>query len=184
MSSLVVKKKANQTYYYIVESARVDGKPRIVHQTYLGTAERLAAQRSGVFDLLLSLRPQPRSGPSTAHDLLLAAIYRICLPGPKPAVADWYRHTLLPVLWGFEPERFTSQAFWDCFAQIQCGGERDADELSMPAWARSPPCPGTRRRPNCARATRKSCPPVAAISRACGSPANRSWSTVKSISAC
>ena len=43
MASLVAKKKANTLYYYVVESARVDGKPRIVHQTYLGTAERVAA---------------------------------------------------------------------------------------------------------------------------------------------
>ena len=43
MASLVAKKKGKQLYYYVVESARVDGKPRIVHQAYLGTAEKLAA---------------------------------------------------------------------------------------------------------------------------------------------
>ena len=37
-----MKKKANTIYHYVVESARVDGKPRIVHQTYLGTAESVA----------------------------------------------------------------------------------------------------------------------------------------------
>ena len=42
MASLVAKKKGNKLYYYVVESARVDGKPRIVHQAYLGTAEKLA----------------------------------------------------------------------------------------------------------------------------------------------
>ena len=42
MASLIKKKKANTIYYYVVESARVDGKPRIVHQTYLGTAESVA----------------------------------------------------------------------------------------------------------------------------------------------
>src|ERR1700734_596816 len=42
MASLVAKKKGNKLYYYIVESARVDGKPRIVRQAYLGTAEKLA----------------------------------------------------------------------------------------------------------------------------------------------
>ena len=31
MASLVAKKKGNKLYYYVVESARVDGKPRIVH---------------------------------------------------------------------------------------------------------------------------------------------------------
>ena len=150
MASLVAKKKANTLYYYVVESARVDGKPRIVHQTYLGTAERVAAlvkdrtaplplsattidfglpgalwvaaQNSGVFPLLESLWPKPRSGPSTAHYLLLAAIHRICQPGPKTEVADWYRRSILRSLWGFPAERFSSQAFWDCFDQIRTAG--------------------------------------------------------------
>ena len=89
------EKKANTIYYYVVESARVDGKPRIVNQVYLGTAERvaslvkdatapiplaattvefglpgalwLAAEKSGVFALLQSLWPKPRSGPDCAR---------------------------------------------------------------------------------------------------------------------
>ena len=147
MDSLVAKKKAHQLYYYVVESARVHGKPRVVHQTYLGSADRVAAlvkdrtapvplsataldfgvpgalwvaaQRSGVFAALESLWPQPRSGPSTAHYLLLALIHRVCQPGPKTEVADWYKRTILHSLWGFPPERFTSQSFWDCFDLIQ-----------------------------------------------------------------
>src|SRR5437762_13493792 len=43
MASLIAKRKRRKLYYYIVESARVEGKPRIVHQTYLGTVERIAA---------------------------------------------------------------------------------------------------------------------------------------------
>lgn len=147
MTSLISKKKANKLYYYLVESGRVDGKPRIVNQIYLGTAEKVAAlvqehsapiplsatsrksglpgalwltaQQSGVFDLLQSIWPSPRSGPSTAHYLLLAAINRICDPGPKTEVPDWYQSTVLESLWHFPPERFSSQAFWDCFDQIK-----------------------------------------------------------------
>jgi hypothetical protein len=91
MASIVAKKKANQLYYYVVHSARVDGKPRIVQQTYLGTAERvaelvqdrtapipiaassiefglpgslwLAAQNSGAFAALESIWPAPRPVP-------------------------------------------------------------------------------------------------------------------------
>ena len=146
MASLVKKKKGNRLYYYLVGSARVDGKPRIVHQAYLGTAEKLAeivrdhtapvplaastrdfglpaalwaaAQQTGVWDLLQSLWPTPRSGPSPAHYLLLAAIHRICQPGPKTEVPDWYRSSILSTIWEFPPERFTSQAFWDAFEQI------------------------------------------------------------------
>src|SRR6266404_2764883 len=146
MASLVKKKKGNRLYYYLVESARVDGQPRIVHQAYLGTAEKLAelvqqktapvplsatlrdfglpgalwlaAKQSAVWPLLESLWPAPRSGPGPAHYLLLAAIHRICDPGPKTEVSDWYDRTILASEWGFPAERFTSQAFWDAFEQI------------------------------------------------------------------
>jgi transposase len=146
MASLVAKKKGNQLYYYVVDSARVDGQPRIVHQAYLGTAEKvaalvkdrtapvpvsassrdfglpgalwLAARQTGLFTLLESLWPVARSGPSPAHYLLLAAIHRICQPGPKTEVAEWYRSTILHSAWGFPPERFRSQDFWDAFEQI------------------------------------------------------------------
>ncbi len=53
-----------------------------------------------------------------AHYLLLAAIHRICQPGPKTEVSDWYDRTVLHSLWKISPERFTSQAFWDAFEQI------------------------------------------------------------------
>jgi len=156
MASLVAKKKANQIYYYVVDSARVDGKPRIVHQTYLGTAERvaalvkdrtaplplaatavdfglpgalwLAAQTTGLFTLFQSLWPPPRSGPSPAHYLLLAAIHRICQPGPKTEVAAWYDRTILRSLWGFPAERFSSQEFWNCFDPIS---EEQLEEAQM-----------------------------------------------------
>jgi transposase len=161
MASIIAKKKANKLYYYLVESGRVDGKPRIVHQTYLGSAEKvadlvrdraaplplsatfrdlglpgalwLAAKHTGVFDLLQWNWPAPKSGPSTAHYLLLAAIHRICEPGPKTEVSDWYEGTILRSLWRFPPERFTSQAFWDCFDEIRlspAGSESiDKDDL-------------------------------------------------------
>ena len=146
MASLIAKKKGKHLYYYVVESARVDGQPRIVHQAYLGSAEKvaalvkdrtaplpleatalefglpgslwLAAQRTGVWELLQSLWPSSRSGPGPAHSLLLAAIHRVCQPGPKTEVAGWYDRTILRSQWGFSPERFTSQEFWDCFDRI------------------------------------------------------------------
>src|ERR1700758_4486155 len=155
MATIVAKRKRRQLYYYIVESARVDGKPRIVHQTYLGTAERIAAlvqdrtaplplsittldlglpgalwraaQQSGVWQVPEALWEKPPSGPSTAHYLLLAAIHRICQPGPKTEVPDWYRRTVLHSLWGFPAERFSSQEFWDCFDRLQTEGTEESE---------------------------------------------------------
>jgi transposase len=164
MAALISKKKGHQLYYYVVESARVDGQPRIVQQTYLGTAQRLAAlvqertaplplsattrdfglpgalwraaQGSGVWKVLQALWPPPRSGPSTAHYLLLAAIHRICQPGPKTEVADWYRSTILQPLWTFPPEHFRSQDFWDAFDRIRVeadarGGSDELEEAQL-----------------------------------------------------
>jgi hypothetical protein len=48
VASIVGKKQVNRTYYYLVESARVGGKPRIVSQQYLGSAEEIAVRLSGV----------------------------------------------------------------------------------------------------------------------------------------
>src|SRR6202453_4000376 len=156
MASLVAEKKANKLYYYVVESTRVDGNPFFLHQTLLGTAEIvaalvrdrrapvpltvtavdaglpgalwLAAQQTGVFELLQSLWPEPRSGPSTAHYLLLAAIHRICQPGPKTEVAGWYDRTILRSLWDLPAERFSSQEFWDCFDLI---GEEELEQAQI-----------------------------------------------------
>ncbi len=47
MTSIIGKRRGNQTYYYLAESARVDGKPRIVSQEYLGTAEEVMARLQG-----------------------------------------------------------------------------------------------------------------------------------------
>lgn len=41
MGSIIKKEIKNSIYYYYVESKRVDGKPRYVNQTYLGSAESL-----------------------------------------------------------------------------------------------------------------------------------------------
>src|SRR5881396_3617152 len=156
MAAIISKKKGNKLYYYVAESARVGGKPRIVQQTYLGSAERvaellkdrtapvpveasarefgvpgalwIAAQRSGVWDVLKSMWEPPESGASAAHYLLLAAIHRICQPGPKKEVADWYQKTILSSIWRFPPERFRSQDFWDCFDRIQVTSDEPGQE--------------------------------------------------------
>jgi len=47
VASIVGKRQGNKTYYYLVESARVGGKPRIVSQRYLGPAEEVIARLEG-----------------------------------------------------------------------------------------------------------------------------------------
>jgi hypothetical protein len=41
MATLLKKIIKGRTYYYAVESARVNGKPRLVKQVYLGSLEAM-----------------------------------------------------------------------------------------------------------------------------------------------
>lgn len=98
---------------------------------------RLAATTS---DFGLPAAPKPRSGPSTAHYLLLAAIHRICQPGTKAEVPDWYRRSILHSLWGFPAGRFDSQAFWDCIrpdSDRHGGGERETMSVCVVKYSAS-----------------------------------------------
>ncbi|WP_236789101.1 transposase [Amycolatopsis sp. GM8] len=56
MASVVGKRINGRTYYYLVESERVDGSPKIVSQRYLGAAEDLAAALDGAAGMPESTR--------------------------------------------------------------------------------------------------------------------------------
>ena len=47
MASLYPKKIGGKTYWYLREMARVDGKPKMVSERYLGTAAEIAAAVEG-----------------------------------------------------------------------------------------------------------------------------------------
>jgi transposase len=125
MPSIVGKRQGNQTYYYLVESARVDGKPRIVSQQYLGSAEEVMAKLSGapaglpirsqhkrfgdlaaVWSVLERLNVAgvidaavPRyasAAASVGTYIALATANRIVAPCSKLAFADWWDTTAGP----------------------------------------------------------------------------------------
>ena len=89
MASIVGKKRGKATYYYLVESARVDGKPRIVSQEYLGTADELAAaMRGGGLGLPDRTRHKEFGAVAAAwgvlEDLGVAAVIdEVAGPGPR-----------------------------------------------------------------------------------------------------
>jgi transposase len=126
MPSIVGKRRGKRTYYYLVESARVDGKPRIVSQEYLGTAEEVMAhlrgsgpgqpdrtqhkrfgdvaavwsmcQQLGVADVIDEVVGGRRSDAtaSVGTCLALATVNRIVDPCSKRAFADWWESTAGP----------------------------------------------------------------------------------------
>jgi transposase len=125
MPSIIGKRQGNQTYYYLVESARVDGKPRIVSQQYLGSAAEVMAKLSGgaggepvrtqhksfgdlaaVWSVLERLdvaavidavvRRRSDAAASVGTYIALATANRIVAPCSKLAFADWWDSTAGP----------------------------------------------------------------------------------------
>jgi transposase len=148
MASVVGKKRGGATYYYLVESARVDGKPRIVSQEYLGTAEELAAAMRGG-GLGLPDRVQHRdfgaaaaawgvledlgaagiidgacgarradAGASTGTYLALAALNRVVAPCSKLGFADWWATTAAPRFTKVPATVLDHRRFWDAMHAV------------------------------------------------------------------
>ena len=148
MASIVGKRRGTATYYYLVESARVDGKPRIVSQEYLGTADELAAaMRGGGLGLPDATRhkefgavaaawgmledlgvariidevtgPRPPGQPlSTGTYLALAALNRLVAPCSKAALADWWKTTAADRFARIPAPALDHRRFWDAMHAV------------------------------------------------------------------
>ena len=127
-------------YYYLVESRRVNGRPRPVVVKYLGSADtllqRLQQPRSeptrarvspfggvaALYDLAQQLRlielidhhaPKRQQGPSLGQYMLVAAINRCLAPTSKRRMPAWLRGTALPRWLGHTAQQFSAPRFWD-----------------------------------------------------------------------
>lgn len=148
MASIIGKKQDGKTYYYLTESARVDGKPRIVSQQYLGTAEDVATrlagtspgepartqhksfgdlaavwamlQRLDVAGIIDAAVPGQPAGAkvSVGNYLALAIANRIVAPCSKAAFADWWDTTSGPRFTRISKSRVDHRRFWDAMDAI------------------------------------------------------------------
>jgi transposase len=160
MASITKKIKKGRPYYYAVESKRIDGKPRIVWQKYLGTIEAIVTcvegskppkpnhtvifeaggiaallritQRLKLVELINEVSPKREQGPTVGHYIILAALNRALEPLSKLAIGTWYEQTVLRRLWGFDKSAFTSQRFWDHMNRLSEQDIEDIQERLVP----------------------------------------------------
>jgi len=155
MASIVGKRRGKQTYYYLVESARVGGKPRIVSQQYLGSADEVAAKLSqtptgqpircqhkrfgdlaAVWSTLTRLdvvgivdEVAPRyanAAGSVGTYLALACANRIVDPCSKRGFADWWSTTAGPRWVKLGRGALDHRRFWDAMDRL---GEMQLREI-------------------------------------------------------
>ena len=160
MASIVKKIKKGRPYYYAVQSQRVNGKPRITWQKYLGTIAAIVeradaarpprpketvifeaggvaallriAQRLGVLELINAVVPKRRQGPTVGHYMVLAALNRALAPRSKVEIGPWYEGTALRRLWGFDKSAFSSQRFWDHMDRLSPKAIDDIQDQLVP----------------------------------------------------
>ena len=157
MASLQRVQVAGHSYWRIVESRRINGKPRPVPILYLGTADALldrllqapegqlrirsyqhgdaaalkaVADRLGVVDLIDREVGRSRSRKaSVGTTLLLGALNRAIRPQSKRGWADWAAGTSLHRLFpGLKTETVTSQFFWDQMNRVSLDALRRIEE--------------------------------------------------------
>lgn len=148
MASIVGKRQGNKTYYYLVESARVGGKPRIVSQRYLGPAEEVLARlegaapgdpdrsrhlsfgdlaaawsilrRMGVDEIVDEVVGERRSdaAASVGTYIALAVANRIVDPRSKRGFSEWWQTTAGDRLVRLPAQALDHRRFWDAMELI------------------------------------------------------------------
>jgi transposase len=148
MPSIVGKKQGNKTYYYLVESARVGGKPRIVSQRYLGPAEEIIArlsetgpgepdrtrhlafggvaavwavlERLKIADIVDDVVGSRRSdaAASVGTYIALATLNRVCDPCSKLAFAEWWAKTACDRWLRLPGSALDHRRFWEAMDHL------------------------------------------------------------------
>lgn len=147
MATITRRKVKGRTYYYAVQSGRVNGKPRLVMQKYLGSAEDILqavegykkpaepkavrvfsfggvaaawamAQRLKLTELIDRHAPKRDQGLSVGQYITLATINRCVCPKSKRALAEWFATTSLARLCPASAQQLSSQRFWDHMARL------------------------------------------------------------------
>jgi len=142
MSTIIKKKIKGINYYYYVESKRVNGKPKLVNQKYLGNAKKLLsicngtslqnsvlyshvkdfgavamlydfAKRFGLVEMINKHATKRKQGVSPGLYILIEAINRVVSPTSTVNLQSWYSKTCLPALTGLQAKLFSAQNFWN-----------------------------------------------------------------------
>ena len=147
MAHFHVKTKKGRPYLYVREIARVDGKPKVISQTYLGSPERVAELAKGGGTAVVKLKveefgalwladqmdrdidlaklvdtvvpPSAREkGPSVGAYFLYCVWNRMCDATSKNKLAAWYEQTAVQQIRAVELRELTSQRYWDKWDRV------------------------------------------------------------------
>jgi len=162
MAHFHVKRKRGRPYLYVREIARVNGKPTVISQVYIGSPEKVRQLASGETGGEAKLRVEefgslwlanqgdqdidvasiiddviPRgtreTGPTVGEYFLYASLNRMVAPKSKASLSDWYRGTAIQHIRPTKIKELTSQRYWEKWDRVT---EEDLQEISRRFFAR------------------------------------------------
>jgi len=171
MAHFHIKKKKGRPYLYVREIKRVDGKPKVVSQVYIGSPAKVAALArgeesgevklrveefgalwvadrvdrgiglSGIVDGVVG-RADRETGPSVGEYFLYCVMNRMVDPVSKNALSGWYERTAVQQIRPVETKELTSMRYWEKWDRVgEADLERIAQEFFSRVWERESPKP-------------------------------------------
>lgn len=156
MAHFHVKKKKGRPYLYVREIARVDGKPKVVSQVYIGSPEKVAAlakgeageevklrveefgalwaanlmdgdvDLAGIVDAVVPRRNKEK-GPTVGEYFLYCVLNRMVEARSKRALPEWYGRTAVQQIRPTDVSQLSSRRYWEAWERVS---EEDLAEIS------------------------------------------------------
>ncbi len=156
MAHFHIKKKKGRPYLYVREIARVDGKPKVVSQVYIGAPEKVAAMASGQKQELSKLKVEefgalwlakqidedidlcgiidnviPKAdrekGPSIGEYFLYSVWNRMVEAVSKNKLPQWYQRTAIQHIRPVAINELSSQRYWEKWDRVS---EEELEKIS------------------------------------------------------
>lgn len=148
MAHFHVKKKKGRPYLYVREIARVNGKPKVISQVYVGSPERVAAMvQGGAEQKAVVLKVQEfgslwlaqqldwdvdlasiidgvvasgsrETGPSIGEYFLYCVWNRMIDAASKRKLPDWYEGTAVQHIRPVDTSQLNSQRYWEKWDRV------------------------------------------------------------------
>jgi transposase len=147
MAHFHIKTKKGRPYLYVREIARVDGKPKVISQIYIGSPEKVAGLLGGKEADILNLkveefgslwlahqidqdidlcgivdsvvpRAERETGPSVGEYFLYCVLNRMVQTVSKNKLADWFRKTAIQHIRPVQLDELTSKRYWEKWDRV------------------------------------------------------------------
>jgi len=162
MAHFHIKTKKGRPYLYVREIARVDGKPKVISQIYIGSPEKVAGLLGGKEADILSLkveefgslwlahqidrdvdlcgivdsvvpRAERETGPSIGEYFLYCVLNRMVQAVSKNKLADWFGKTAIQHIRPVELDELTSKRYWEKWDRVS---ETDLHDIARKFFER------------------------------------------------